>query len=250
MAGKLLLIHDEASAAMEAIVAGLEEKGISTAQFKTSEEGLEREAESADAVLLIAGDFLFSTPQILDRLKELCVRKSMLLWLLGYREEIAAIEVAVPEGLVQHEVLRPGEAPAFVEKLAPLVAANEARKRQKSVLLVDDDVTFLQMMQKWLSTEYRVSAVRSGKQAMSFVSSRRPDLILLDYEMPETTGPEVLKMLRDSPAADIPVFFLTGKCDEKSAENAALLEPDGYLLKAAGKERVLAAVEEFFASHA
>ncbi len=248
MAGKLLLINDEPTAVTAAVISGLEESGISTVQIKTSAEELEREAGNADAVLLVTGDFLFSSPEVLDRLKELCVRKSMLLWVCGYREEIAAIETVVPKSLVEHEFLRPIEAPGLVEKLVPLITANEARKRQKSLLLVDDDVTFLQMMQKWLSTEYRVSAVRSGKQAMNYVSSRRPDLILLDYEMPETPGPEVLKMLRESPAADIPVFFLTGKCDEKSAEKAALLEPDGYLLKAAGKEHVLSAVEEFFAS--
>lgn len=57
-----------------------------------------------------------------------------------------------------------------------------------------------------------MTIVTSGAQAMMYVADNQPDLILLDYEMPVTSGPQVLEMLRSEPkTAKIPVIFLTGK---------------------------------------
>lgn len=75
-------------------------------------------------------------------------------------------------------------------------------------LIVDDDETFLKTVKNWLSRQYRVTIVTSGAQAMMYVADNQPDLILLDYEMPVTSGPQVLEMLRSEPkTAKIPVIF-------------------------------------------
>ncbi len=72
-------------------------------------------------------------------------------------------------------------------------------------------------------------------------------MILLDYEMPVTSGPQVLEMIRSETKTDtIPVIFLTGKGDRESVMKVVALKPDGYLLKSTDKATLLKSLEEFF----
>ena len=73
--------------------------------------------------------------------------------------------------------------------------------------------------------------VTSGMQAISFLMKKSVDLVLLDYEMPVTTGPQVLRMLRSEPdTANLPIVFLTGISDEESVKQVIALKPEGYIL--------------------
>lgn len=57
----------------------------------------------------------------------------------------------------------------------------------------------------------------SGVKAISWLAKHKVDLILLDHEMPITSGPKVLEMLRsDDETRNIPVMFLTGRGDKES----------------------------------
>ena len=118
---------------------------------------------------------------------------------------------------------------------------------KKSILLVDDDPTFLKMVKGWLDEEYRVTIVTSGTQALMYIADNKPDLILLDYEMPVTSGPQVLEMIRSETKVDrIPVMFLTGKGDRESVLKVLSLKPDGYLLKSLNRDQILKSIYEFF----
>lgn len=78
------------------------------------------------------------------------------------------------------------------------------------ILVVDDDKTNLTLAQKILSPEYRVAACNSGMAALKYLEKNQPDLILLDINMPEMDGFEVLKKLRRKGSTSvIPVIFLT-----------------------------------------
>jgi CheY-like chemotaxis protein len=80
-------------------------------------------------------------------------------------------------------------------------------------------------------------------------AENKVDLILLDYEMPVTDGPQVLEMLRADPdTKDIPVIFLTGKGDKESVMSVVSLKPDGYFLKTMGKKDLLEKIKVFFVS--
>ena len=80
-----------------------------------------------------------------------------------------------------------------------------------------------------------------------YIADNKPDLILLDYEMPVTSGPQVLEMIRSETKTDtIPVIFLTGKGDRESVMKVLALKPDGYLLKSMEKAALLKSLEEFF----
>ena len=118
------------------------------------------------------------------------------------------------------------------------------------MLFRSDDITFLKMMQKWLGTNYRVAAARSGPQALSYLAEHTVDLILMDYEMPLMDGPKLLEAVRGKQKiANVPVIFLTGKNDLESIRSAMSLKPASYLLKSMNKEEILQSLESFFINY-
>lgn len=87
---------------------------------------------------------------------------------------------------------------------------------KKIILIVDDDRLTLATAQKLLDGEYKVVAVNSAKQAYKYLERHMPNLILLDINMPEIGGFEVMDTLhKDARLCKIPVIFLTA---DRSAE--------------------------------
>ncbi len=84
------------------------------------------------------------------------------------------------------------------------------------ILVVDDDSANLMLAQKILGKEYRIAAANSGMAAFYYLKNNKPDLILLDINMPQMDGFETMEKLRSDEAyKGIPVIFLTA---DKSVE--------------------------------
>ena len=121
------------------------------------------------------------------------------------------------------------------------------RQDKKKILVVDDSATMLRTIKLWLDKKYSVSLANSGTMAIKHLSLSRPDLILLDYEMPICDGKQVFQMIRSElEFADLPIMFLTGKNDKQSIMSVLALKPAGYLLKTMGSDQIVAAIDEFF----
>ena len=112
------------------------------------------------------------------------------------------------------------------------------------ILLVDDDEDMLALTSRWLTKGgYEVATAVSGQAAIDAIRERRPDLVLLDYVMPEMDGPAVLEIIRsEETLKDIPVIFRTGREDEESADVMARLHPEGIVQKSGGKPALMEAV--------
>lgn len=112
------------------------------------------------------------------------------------------------------------------------------------ITVVDDDKDMLLLTSRWLEkTGYKVSKAASGKEALDLILAEKPDLVLLDYCMPEMDGPEVLKAIRSSDSIkNIPVLYRTGM-DDISGEDKSEPAPNGIVSKADGKPGLLKAVE-------
>ncbi len=149
---------------------------------------------------------------------------------------------------VYAEYSRPVNINSLVNDMEKLSEALNEYKREKSILVIDDDEDFLTIMKNWLKSDYLVDGVRSGDEALSFLEKKHPDLILLDYEMPGLDGYEVMDKLHKNPHTyRIPIIFLTGKNDRESVIRILKHKPDGYLLKSMPKEELLDNLERFFA---
>ena len=84
----------------------------------------------------------------------------------------------------------------------------------KTIMVVDDNLVNLRYIEGQLSGHYRVILAKSGEQALSICSRERPDIILLDIEMPVMDGFETIARLKnDMLLSHIPVIFLTAHHD-------------------------------------
>lgn len=137
---------------------------------------------------------------------------------------------------------------AEVEKYLNRNKGEKAASRRKKKLLVVDDSDFtLALMQNLLGTDYEVSTAKSGLSAIRNITLMRPDLVLLDYEMPVCNGSQFLEMLRsERDFTDIPVIFLTSRVDRESIRKVIALRPERYLSKALPPETVKKEINRFF----
>lgn len=136
----------------------------------------------------------------------------------------------------------------IVEQYTGLKSFDDARHEHKRhILLVDDDPVCLRNMMNWLKNFYQVSVAKSGAACISFLGKVKPDLILLDYEMPVCNGVQTLEMIRSEKEYDeIPVMFLTGVSDVDKVKEALRLKPQGYILKNTDRVDFLSKINMIF----
>jgi len=80
----------------------------------------------------------------------------------------------------------------------------------KRILVVDDNIAILKQISVQLADAYEVLLAKSGALALQICGREKPDLILLDVEMPDMNGFEVIAQIKQHPDLDrIPVIFLT-----------------------------------------
>ncbi|MCR5790507.1 MAG: response regulator [Lachnospiraceae bacterium] len=119
------------------------------------------------------------------------------------------------------------------------------KSTRKNVLIVDDDPVTLRSIREMLSEDFEVTVATSGIQAMTAIGKKRPDLILLDYEMPVCDGKQTLEMIRaDEELKDMPVIFLTGINDRAHIQSVLKLKPEGYLLKPAVRDELVSTIRK------
>ncbi len=109
---------------------------------------------------------------------------------------------------------------------------NNKKTGKKKIMIVDDTPLLVRNVRNILGDRYTVLYATSGKQALQTIPEKEPDLVLLDYKMPEMDGKQVFEeMLKDEKMKDIPVIFLTSVSDEKTIRSILATKPAGYILK-------------------
>ena len=115
--------------------------------------------------------------------------------------------------------------------------------KRPRILVVDDSEEMLALMEKALGAEYEVvTAADPGTAIEKAFGDPRPDLVLLDIEMPDIDGFEVCRALKGEPATSaIPVIFLTGKSEAQAQVEGLELGAADYLTKSGANAAVLKA---------
>lgn len=97
------------------------------------------------------------------------------------------------------------------------------------ILIVDDDTALLKMLRGYLEMKgFITETAQDGTMALKRLENR-PDLILLDINMPGMDGMEVCRIIRDK--VSCPILFLTAKAEEQDRVNGLLAGGDDYILK-------------------
>ena len=117
------------------------------------------------------------------------------------------------------------------------------------ILVVDDDSANLMLAQKMLGKEFRIAAANSGKAALRYLEKHKPDLILLDINMPAMNGFKTLERFRNQKECiNVPVVFVTGQRDRYTVMNSIFMGGDGYLIKPVQKDDLQKKVLELYRS--
>lgn len=126
--------------------------------------------------------------------------------------------------------------------------SEEKPPQKKKILIVDDSDFMRGRIIELFQDNYEVIEAASSISAIKKITINRPDLILLDYEMPVCDGRQTLEMIRsENDIANIPVIFLTGRGDKESVKKVMELKPEGYMLKTLPDEDIKKNIDTFFA---
>lgn len=108
----------------------------------------------------------------------------------------------------------------------------------RHILIVDDDIHISNMLFEVLSKEgYKISRAYSGTEALLFLSSKKPDLILLDLMLPGLTGEEILERIKN-----IPTIVVSAKADINDKVNLLLNGAVDYIIKPFDVNELLARI--------
>jgi two-component system, cell cycle response regulator DivK len=123
----------------------------------------------------------------------------------------------------------------------------EARQLQKTVLIVEDNELNMKLFHDLLDAHgYRTLQTRTGMEALKLARQHRPDLILMDIQLPEVSGLEVTKWLKDDDELrEIPVIAVTAfamKGDEARIRQGGC---EAYISKPISVVTFLAAVRRY-----
>lgn len=102
------------------------------------------------------------------------------------------------------------------------------------IAIIEDDPTINQMYRmKFEATGFEVQIADNGESGIALLESFRPDIALLDLQMPKKDGVDVLREVRKHDwAKQLPVFILTNLGKEEAPKELASLGIEGYIVKA------------------
>ncbi len=193
--------------------------------------------ECRDICRLLAESFS-KIPVILIGNQAICLSYSSFL----HQEQFSQLNISVIDNTVVRACCRIMKI-SYAETLNAKKSGFESNSKQ-TILLVDDSALQNRISKNILDAKYNVKVTMSANQALEVIAQGKPDLIVLDYDMPDFDGYHFLRVLREEPAtADIPVIFLTGVVDKEHVSKVIPLKPDGYLLKPVSAEKLLARVK-------
>jgi diguanylate cyclase (GGDEF)-like protein len=131
---------------------------------------------------------------------------------------------------------------ASLPRVAP--AVRPATRTRARLLVADDEADAREILGEALGDEYDVITAGDGQEAVDLARSQRPDLLLLDLNMPRLDGFEVLEQLRADPSTtDIPVILVTARSDDAGKVRALDQGAVDYLQKPFSERELRARVE-------
>ena len=157
MLSTVLLISSGFGFMVDALDTNLKAQGFMTSFAEDKVRNIKEKRKDSDIILLLAGDFVYDSPETLVYLKDITVDEDRPLCVIGHDEELEAIFQYIPQDHFKKIFRRPFDARYIAEEIKYIAKAEEENKSGKKILLVDDDPTFLKMLQGWLRDKYNIS---------------------------------------------------------------------------------------------
>lgn len=242
----VLVLYDTPSLLVSSMVEQLGKLGHNVSACSLAVREISAIKEKQEMYLIFTDEDLSDNTEALVFLKDKAVEDDTVIYAMGDTSELNILKKTIPASMIAKTFNRPINIKDVVES-ADLYLKDENRISKKKILVVDDSGAMLRNVKGWLEERYQIILANSGTMAIKYLSLDKPDLILLDYEMPVLSGKQVLEMIRSElEFADIPVIFLTSKSDKQSVIDVMSLKPEGYLLKTLSPAEIIQTVDDFF----
>ncbi len=256
MTGRVMLISNKESFLIRVLLKKIAENGFECIFVKSNITSIDMAWKNDTSIIYYLDNAEVLSTELLhyfeDKLNETCMQIAF----IGEKTDAENIHRYLSEGLIWGTFVRPLDTRKFIEQLRLYSHTNnlsnfnsdDGQPRQ-TILIIDDDPTYIGVIREWLKSKYKVGVANSGAQALQWLGLNSCDLIILDFEMPVVSGAKVFEMLRaDEDTAQIPVFFLTSKNDKDSVMQVMSLHPENYLLKTIDRVELLSKVGSFLSS--
>ena len=246
----ILFIENKETFVNKAVKSKLDAAGFRVVNVKDDIEDIEDKRFEGEMIIYNPSGPASHIEMVMRYLGELSRENHKSLCLFGDYNYIDDALRSEEASRVTSSYVRPVDIDKFIQDMLILSQAHDEYKRTKNILIIDDDSDYLNIIKGWLSLKYSADAVRSSAEALFYLTNNRPDLILMDYEMPIFNGDELMEQIRKNPHTyKIPVIFLTGHNDRNSVMKILSHKPDGYLLKSSNKQDLLDALDRFFSQN-
>lgn len=108
---------------------------------------------------------------------------------------------------------------------------------KKEIVAVDDSAIVLKTLEKVLGNRFELHSFSGGARALQYLKKKTPDLIILDIDMPEIDGYEMLKRIKEQEhLVDVPAIFLTSNNDRSYVVKAVAGGAKDYCVKPIDEE--------------
>ena len=243
----VLFIGDDSGIIGRGITRALEDVGFEVILIPDIPEVILNHRADSNIVIYYPSGASDHIKVISTMLAEMCRDDEKLLCLAGEPLDITTAQDIHGKEYISSVYPRPINLDRMAADISEYHYTHWGDEQTRTILVIDDDPDFLHIMENWLSSLYNVDCSHSGLNALKYLDTKRPDLILLDYEMPGMNGEMVMQKIRSNPANErIPIIFLTGMNDKEGVMKILEQRPDGYLLKSLPREKLLESLFSFF----
>lgn len=240
----ILVVMEKSSFLPMSMIEQLKELEYNTVSAELDIEELSKLKENYEVILLFMESEGEEKSKELVYLRDKAMEEDSPIFYVG--EDTPVMREILPKHILQEVFERPIDVKASAKKIDEFIKEH-GKHVKKKILVVDDSGIMLRNIKRWLEDKYQVILANSGAMAIKYLATNRPDLVLLDYEMPVIDGSQVLQMIRtETEFCDIPVIFLTGKNDKESIMKVLELKPEGYLLKSMEPAKIIQEIDNFF----
>lgn len=157
-----------------------------------------------------------------------------------FQDDLSETEQSLEDMLDTIEAEEEAEAPGEgdVEVQPPI-----SETGKKTILVVDDSVVIRKMVEIALENEsYNIVSVANGKDALSYLDEKEPNIVILDIMLPDVNGLDVLKAIKAS--KNIPVVMLSAKDTPRETGKAKELGADDFIPKPFKDEELIGKIHE------
>ncbi|MDD6207972.1 MAG: response regulator [Clostridiales bacterium] len=182
----------------------------------------------------------FQTVEEFRKLKE-CINVPIIL-MTGSNDKLTVLNSVVLG--VDGFLVKPVQKDVLVQKVMEVYNKRQKERNKRTVLAIDDDMTYLKQINRFLHDSYNVIMINSAKLALEYLLKHTPDVILLDFQMPFYNGATVMNMIRKNTGGkNIPIILLSGVLDREVINECYSCNPAAYLAKPVSKETLIETIE-------